>query len=462
MRRALVGFAAAALLLLAAQPARADGTDPRSVTPAAPGRADATLTRGLGSSGYDDGFWIRRGAFSLKIGATLQARYEAWHWDDDEKPLDAFFAGGDLSGFSLPRATLQLSGTAPCNTSWYAELEFGHPGEDEIGRRFGGGSAPLGPLAQSYAYETLREAWIQWSLSDLFSVRVGKIATATTRQLMARPSLQQFVDVSLASAFVGSLMPGYTDRNRDHGLAVHGRIGARNTWSYLFTVTNGDGGDGTRNVLDGRTSDNLAFSGRINHAFLESIGYEEGALRQTTCESYGEIGAWAYYYADRADLPHTQVSDALRFGVDLALGYRGFSLTGAATWGSDENGLGDDADYAAYLVQLGYLIPGSGWEIAARWSLVDVDNPLPALAPLSGQQQPLGDGAVSEFALGLTWYLNGHGNKVGVDLAMLRGHDPGSRLLFDPYPGYQGTRGTTGAGADTYGLLLRIQWQLAL
>ena len=41
-------------------------------------------------------------------------------------------------------------------------------------------------------------------------------------------------------------------------------------------------------------------------------------------------------------------------------------------------------------------------------------------------------------------------------------NDAGSVLLFDPYTGVQGRAGATGAGDDTYGLLLRFQWQLAL
>ena len=136
--------------------------------------------------------------------------------------------------------------------------------------------------------------------------RMGQIMTPNTRQLMTAPELQQFVDISLASAFTGHLMPGYTDRNRDHGIMFHGRArlqrrvlvdGRR---SPTATVA-------TRSATwwtTARTTASRA-SGRFNWAFLKPTYYEEGALRQTTCEWYGEVGAWAHYYADRVDGPHT-------------------------------------------------------------------------------------------------------------------------------------------------------------
>ena len=456
---------------------------------------DVNLVGGPGSAGYDSGFWIKGGDFSLKTNLTLQARYEAWLWDSGfnkaNQPVSILGSTpGDQSGFSLPRATLKFSGTAPCCISYYLELEFGHYGRDAVaavlpGTIFGTVPNALGALQQSWNYDNTREAWIQWSMSDLFNFRMGQIRTAATRQLMVAPELQQFVDVSLASAYVGSIMPGYTDRNRDHGFAIHGAFGANAEWSYLLTVTNGDGGDSIRNLLDPRTSDGLAFSARINWAFLNPIGYQEGALRQETCSWYGEVGVWGFYYADRSDLPHIRTTDAWRAGVDVALGFGGFSFTGAVTFGGDEGdatAANADMTHLAYLAQLGYHFPGTAWELAVRYSAYDVDNAAPAFAlpattppaavnPTLVSQHPLGNGTVYEIAFGVNYYLNGHGNKLQLDVALVTGSDAGSRLLFDPYAGYPGsnvatagagTAGALGTGANDYGILIRFQWQLAL
>ena len=427
------------------------------------GDAHADLVGGAGHAGYDQGFWLRDGDFSLKVGLTLQARYEAWIWDDSQKPRlgDGPNVHGHGSGFSLPRATVRFIGTAPCALTWYVELEFGHWGEDVLN-----GAAPTDPLGatvQSLNFDSTREAWIQKSFSPALSVTMGQIRTATTRQAMTAPERQQFVDVALSTAFLGWTMPGYTDRNRDHGFAVHGSLGAQRRFGYLFTVTNGDGGDSIRNVIDVRTSDSLAYSGRLNWAFLNPTGYQEGAVAQQTCRWYGEIGAWGYHYADRADRGHVTTTNALRYGADLALGYGGFSFTGAYSMGRDENAADGTADYTTWLVQLGYLFPGSAWEIAVRWDVYDSDQGTPAFGG-GPQQLPFPtSGQVREFAIGLNYYLNGHGNKLQLDASWVQGEDPGSLLLADPYAGYPGVSANgAGRGDDTFGMLLRFQWQLAL
>jgi len=344
-----------ALALAGAANARADGApSTRDVQAAVDGYLagghDARLVGGPGSAGYDHGFWIRGGDFSLRINLTLQARYEAFDFDEDQPPetgLDPM-SGGDLSGFSLPRATLKFSGTAPCSICWYLELEFGHYGEEFATGGYTGpsvGGAPsenLGPWDQSFNFDNSREAWIEWCYCPAFNVRMGQVKTPATRQLMVAPELQQFVDISLASICTGQHMPGYTDRNRDHGVLFHGAFGCASEWSYILGVTNGDGGDSIRNVLDPRTSDGLAYSARINWAFLDPVGYQEGALDFTTCTWYGEVGAWGYFYGDRTDKNHQNWGDHTRLGVDLALGYGGFSFTGAATWEDVSEAFGGD------------------------------------------------------------------------------------------------------------------------
>jgi len=350
-------------------------------------------------------------------------------------------------------------------------MDFGHHGQDALEAESGNPDAFLNsyrnaPLfaQQSFNFDNTREAWIEWGYSDTFNFRMGQIKTPTTRQAMVAPELQQFVDVSMATAFTGLLMPGYTDRNRDHGFMVHGVFGCNNEFSYMVAVTNGDGGDSIRNVLDHTTSDNLAFSGRVNWAFLNAIGYEEGALRQQTCQWYGEVGIWGHYYADRTDKPHVQVADKTRFGADLALGYGGWSFTAAYTIGSDDDigGTSNAVDYSAWLAQLGYHFPGTAWELAARASSYDSDPD----AAVGAANLPFGTGAVTEFAFAVNYYLNGHGNKLSLDASFISGEDAapigagvsaGSRLIWDAYTGYANS-----TNGEEDAVLIRFQWQLAL
>jgi len=431
---------------------------------------DATLVGGPGSAGYDQGFWIRGGDFMLRINLTLQARYEYFAYDKDEKGSlggidlgDGFedipWPGGDLSGFSMPRVTLKFSGEAPCSIRYYTELEFGDPGWfvwTPIHTLVQANPAPF--LNQGYQYDIFREGWVEWGAADAFNFRMGKIMTPNTRQLMVAPELQQFIDISMASALTGALQPGYTDRNRDYGFMIHGVFGCTAEWQYMFAVTNGDGGDTTRNVLNPLTSDNLAYSGRLNWAFLNGIGYTEGALKQNTCQWYGELGAWGHYYADRYDgghsglRPHTAIYDRLAAGLDLALGYGGFSMTAAFTWvdlsGSDYPL--DDEQWAIWLVQAGFHFPGTAWEIAARWSAYTrtIKGALADIEPTT-----------NEFGVAVNYYLNGHGNKLQLDFSFFDAEADGLQGggYYDMYSGVP-----LGFNSNSSSMLFRFQWQLAL
>src|SRR5947207_8422944 len=363
MKVSLTALAAATAFVCAA-PAFADATaidtapSAREVQSSvdaylASSKPDASLVGGPGQAGYDGGFWIRGGSVLMKINLTLQSRWEWFNWDDSEAEPTP---GGDLSGYSLPRATLKFSGDATCNMHYYAELEFGHVGAVTdnrpnstsfiygLGQRLAGDfnypayngpalGVPVGPRRFGHGFQddlgTLREGWIEYESAPQFAVRFGLIKTANTRQLMTPPELQQFVDISMASAFIGQMMPGYTDRNRDYGLAFHGALGCDGEWSYLVTVTNGDG-PVHRNVLDGSTSDNFAYSARLNWDIKGHMGYEERALRQTECGFVAALGAWAHYSADAfTHRPYSKLGDRLTYGVDLALGWGGWSFTAA-------------------------------------------------------------------------------------------------------------------------------------
>jgi hypothetical protein len=402
-------------------------------------RADASLVGGPGSAGYDGGFWIRGGMFLMKINLTIQARYEAFRWDDEEQEPSP---GGDLSGFSIPRVTLKFSGDATCNVHYYVELEFGHafPANQQI--VYPGGH--LKGASDAIYSDGCREAWIEYEWCPALAVRMGLVKLAATRQLMTPPEMQQFVDVSMASAWIGSTYTGYSDRNRDYGIALHGALGCDGEWSYLITVTNGDG-PRTRNVLDVTTNDNLAYSARVNWDVKGHMGYEEGALRQHECEWLLSLGAWAFAYTDiNHDKAHTSDGDVLCYGFDVAAGYGGWSATAAYNWyDRSDADLYSDVDGWSWLAQIGYLFPCTAWEIAARYSAWthEYDN-----GPTYG---------ASEFGFAVNYYIDGHSDKLTLDAALISGDYEDANYFYDVYTGYQDT-------GDGDAVLIRFQWQLAL
>ena len=419
-------------------------------------KADTSLVGGAGSAGYDGGFWIRGGSFLMKINLTLQTRWEWFDWSESSNEPSP---GGDLSGFSLPRATLKFSGDATCDVHYYAELEFGHAGS-YFDNEFlaNSDSAELGFVSwngfnqptfeqPSIDYGILREGWIEYEAAPQAAFRMGLIKTAATRQLMVAPEMQQFADISLASAFIGQTMPGYSDRNRDYGFMVHGALGCDGEWQYMVTVTNGDG-PVKRNVLDGTTSDNLAFSARINWDVKGHIGYEEGALNAHECEWALAIGAWAHYYADALQhRPYGKYADRLTWGFDAAFVWGGLSVTAAysaVSWDDQDSVITPFIeDGYSYLVQAGYLFPGTAWEIAARWSAFQFNH--------YGASE---DDVATEYGFAVNYYIDGHSNKVTADVAFIQGDDNGN-AFGDVYAGYNPTW-------NDDGMLVRLQWQLAL
>ena len=406
--------------------------------------SDATLVGGTaGAAGYDHGFWIRGGTFLLKTNLTIQARYETFRWNDE---TDEPSPGGDLSGFSLPRVTLKFSGDATCDVHYYAEFEFGHaypPNWDSMSEmtmlddHLSSGRQNVG---------NCREAWIEYESSPMLAIRMGLLKTANTRQLMTPPEMQQFVDVSLAAASVGMMMPGWTDRNRDYGIALHGAFGCDGAWSYLATVTNGDG-PATRNVLDRTTNDNLAYSLRVNWDAIGHMGYEECALNQRQCTWALSVGAWAWAYSDvMSDKPHVNAGETWMAGVDAAGGYGGFTFCAAFTYGEMNNG---DTGFAesnstCWCAQIGYLFPDTAWEIAARTSWVSMDMGAPMNMTVGAH----------EYAFAVNYFIDGHSDKLTADVSFIQADDDMNEFQ-DAYTGYQ----MTGTGDA---ILLRFQWQLAL
>lgn len=448
----------AAAVLSAAVPAWADGPAPRDpwTTPApsaihqavttyvATAQADPALL-GTASSfaGYDRGFWIRSGDFSLGLTFLLQARYESYSWSDfDAEPAP----GGDLSGFSLPRSVVLVHGSAPCSTRYAMLLEFGHHGGPFDNSNNAAAAPLLGTPPPGGPPNALREGWIEWGSTRAFNVRAGHIKLPSTRQLMAVAGIQQFVDVSLASSYIGHVGIGYQDRNRDYGVELWGNVGPCDRLNWSFAVSNGDGAN-RRNVLDGGTDDGLAYSGRLDWDFGPPKGYDEGAVRQRKGELVASLGAWAQYRAARSDKPHFAYGDVLVAGVDAAVGYGGFSSTLAFSYArQSDSDVGMTFDGMSWLVQAGYLFPGSAFEVAARWSAYVHDTDF------------AGKFGAQELAAAVNYYLDEHYDKITLDVAWIDATD-GGNLLFDVMSGYS-ANAAAARGSDA--LMIRLQWQLVL
>ena len=198
-------------------------------------------------------------------------------------------------------------------------------------------------------------------------------------------------------------------------------------------------------MLDGETDDPLAFSARLNWDIMGHMGYEEGALRQRSCDWTAAAGVWGHYFMDHRienTLDNDDTNERLTYGVDAAIGWGGFSMTAAYSMLTQEFGGGFKVDGTSYLVQLGYLFPDTAWEIAARYSAYSTE-------PDGGF-----DTGATEIGVAVNYYIDGHADKVTWDVAFISPEDEGN-FFEDIYTGYARTD-------DSDGLLVRLQWQLAL
>jgi hypothetical protein len=417
-------------------------------------RADVSLVGGPGDAGYDGSFWVRAGSTTLRTGLVFQTRWEGFDWDDTDVEASP---GGDLSGFSLPRVTWWLGGEADCGIAWYAELEFGHAlprSGASLTPRLTGDDARAGFMGSVDTDEVVREAWIGWRPWRSFrygpadgeeygfsrwglaagTLSMGLVRTAGPWQLMVPPEEQQFIDVSLASAFIGMQMPGFTDRNRDFGIrwepfrATFGR----HAIDSVFTVTNGEG-PSMRNVLDQLSDDHVGFSGRLDWSF-SSFGrpliHTETAVRQREGEWNVGAGLWAY------TLHHASLQDRFLWGVDAHAAWGG--LTGNAGYQYvrfDDSDVVEDLHSHSWNIQVGYLFPGTAVEVAGRATRF---------------QEEFGGG--SEYGFGVNYYLNGPSNRLSLDVTWIRAEDEGN-FLGSPYPGFNPT-------FDADAALVRLQWQI--
>lgn len=471
-----VAAAAGVLFLGLAGAARADDAAPGDRSPREIQAAldaylvdappQASLVAGGGSAGYDGAFWVRGGDFGLAVGAEIETRWEGFDWDDREFEPSP---GGDLSGFSLPRTTLRLAGSAPCCMTWCVDLEFGHAATPRTASRFSKGQTE-GVPGFTIKYETdrlwrARTGWIGWGGRDeqtdlslvglgpddggesdsyrlarflrydlsgtAFGLEMGLVPMVGPRQLMTSDAYQQFVDVSLGAAWIGAQMPGFVDRNRDIGVRFHGgNDSGTRRFNWMAAITNGDD-FWRRNVLDGFTDDHVAFSGRVDFGFgTWQPHFTEGALTMRRGQSAYSIGVWGY------TLHAVDAPDRWCAGVDLQAKWGGITYTGAYSYAKfEEKDFYPEAYGWSGYWQAGVQIPDTPWEVVGRVSMY----------------WEKGDYGAVEYSAGFNYAIDGNRNRVQVDVTRIVPTDDGN-YFSAPYPGYNPTY-------DSDAWLVRAGWQ---
>ncbi|MGA2497497.1 MAG: porin [Tepidisphaeraceae bacterium] len=387
------------------------------------------MAAGDSGAGYDDGFFIKSGAFVLKPGVLFQFRNITDYRDNT--PVK----GNQIeNGFEVSRLELSLNGTAFTKDLTYS---FMWKTASE-----GGGVSLL-------------DAYVNYMFCDAWGITAGQQTANFTHEDFLGDGVQLAVDRSLLDAVLG----GYTNRIQGMGI-LYGNYNEKNPLNGVLMLHDGSNSLNS-NYVGHYPSDPEMAPG--NHT------YDFGVLARV---EYKAMGSWDNY----SDFTAKGVKDNLlvigagcnwdQGGNGDVLGFtadaqfkmnNGLALYGGVVYRYTNAAMaGDAATAAGHSDQndWGFIIQGSylwnpAWEIFARYALVKFDT-----AVVMGADT---ENTFHEISVGVNYYLGnngsaGHRAQVTVDLDWLPNGAPMSLTGI----GYLGD-----SNFDTE-LVVRGQFQLTL
>ena len=337
-------------------------------------RPEGAFRRGVAEKDiYDGGFYVRTddGSFSLTVNGFAQVRYTFFEPEE----------GKSNHNFDVALARLAFSGTVfDPKISYFLQYEASTFGNNNR--------------------TNMLDWWMKYSFSEDFAVQAGRFILPYSRQFYTHPGNLLFSDLSAADyAF---------NLQRAVGAHVGGKFGRL---AYDAVVTNSiralDAG-GQQNV-----GDELAYLGRLEFDVLAPYGYLESSPTPAS-EPQMSVGvAAAFNPIDEASgfqnvLPGDRTTNVT---IDAGFRWDRFTLQGAGYY--RHNNLkaagAPDSDDWGYYGQIGYYLVPELWELAGRISGVDFDQ----------VNNPTVLGDVTEYTLGLNYYLYGHNAKIQMDYSFL-------------------------------------------
>jgi polyhydroxyalkanoate synthesis regulator phasin len=319
--------------------------------------------------GYKQGAYIKTtdDRFSLKLNVNLQGLYN----------YDLLEGESDKTTFRVRRARLIPSGNAfyPW-LKYYVQLTL----EDSV---------------------NLRDAYIEATYFKWLSPRFGQYKVPFDREFLTSAFNLQLIDRSLANAEFSL--------QRDIGLQISGQpIG--DLLEYRLGVFNGSGANKTNVDKD------YMYIGRLVLTPFGPVPYSQGAVGKPDKPllAVGVAGAYlpSLNPGERTSLAgrlgSTQVvskrSDVLQFASDLAFQYQNFSFEGGYYYRTidpkEPTNFGKEDAYG-YFLQGGYFLIPKKFEVAARYSYMNPDNP-----------NQIDNNRKKEITGGLSYYFAGHPLKI--------------------------------------------------
>jgi len=326
--------------------------------------------------------------FYLEMSNRVQVRY-THEFPDDTIKLGGTESAGDSKGsFRIRRAKLKFEG-------WFYQPWLTY----EVQTNWPG-------LSSTNLAQYLEDANINWDVTKgkkKFMVKLGQYKVPFGLQELVSSGNQQLVDRALVSnAFF---------RGRDTGVTAWGVLG-NNKFEYRAGLFNGNGL--TRSVND---NDKFQYDARVSFQPNGAVplGTYSGAHQSESDFETKALGkpilvVSAAFEQNDLSFAATDLKTNIKstlYTVDAMFKYRGFSATGAYTWGEREpQETNAKFDSNGWFAQAGYFLKPEKWEIAARYA----------------QQDPsdlVGPDKITEVRGGINFFYARHALKVQADFGQV-------------------------------------------
>ncbi len=344
-----------------------------------------------GSAGHDgSNFFLAGNGFMLTVGGQIQFRYVANFGDDDS----TFRSDSFEPGFQTRRTKLEFAGHTD---------EFGFFVQGDFG--FAGGGF------------VLQDAWVSHDIDNGWEVRWGQFKAPFLREELVNSKHQLAADRSFANEIF--------NQGRSQGIEINFED---DDWRFAAAFTDGftsansdfpankgvvfvfDGvGDVIGGALSGGESD-YAFTARGEWKWAGNWSDFDDFTAAPDQEYSGLIGA-AFHWeggdaasVDFLGAPIMVDYNMYSWTVDVSAegnGWNAFAAYMGSTFDADDFDVTDHG----FVVQGGFLIPDSDWEIFARWDAIIPDG------------DRAGDDTFNTLTCGANYYISGHAAKFTCDVA---------------------------------------------
>lgn len=379
------------------------------------------------------------GNFSLSLGVRIQTRFTYDAFDGSTVTPAGAKAGEDRMDFSVPRARLNLRGTAfDPHVRYQFSFDFaGDQSRPASGTAFGGVNFANSGTTNANRLGEVKDAFVEWQVADsrAFNIRAGQHKVQYSRESLNAALDLTFIDRNPGFAIFAP--------SRSLGLSMFGTLGGEkgDLFEYYVGAFNGPNVSGA-GYLEGENAGNddsgFLWNARLAFNPLGAMPYQQGDLRPEGERSklLVGVGANAWYHSDDNRRADGDTFDDTSFGIDMAAMWNGFYMTAEAHWRSDaqRNGtagappvavMNPDVEAFGWFAQVNYAVIPQKLDVGLRYAEVTFDDVM-ATSNLTMT-------ASREYLMVVGYYLNGHANKIQGDFGRVENHFVGAASNTDEW-----------------------------